>query len=334
MDVKKLTLGLLVGSVLSLPVTAAKKHQKPLDDSGSGTPVLWHEPTDIGSRNLFYGPGGADDQPRGTFTFVKEDLDGTNPKFVVRDQDGVQWKVKLGLEARPETAASRIVWASGYFTDEDYLVADLHVQGMPVHLHRGSKLVDANGSVHNVRLKRETSHEKKIGTWRWRDDPFVGSRELNGLKVMMALINNWDLKDVNNAVYQKGSECIYMVSDLGASFGSAGRSWPRDKSKGNLNSYRHSKFIRRTAPDWVDFRVPARPGFVFLVDPKAYIERVHLEGIANHVPRADARWIGKLLAHLSPMQIREAFRAAGYPPEEVEGFSAVIESRITVLTDL
>jgi hypothetical protein len=151
---------------------------------------------------------------------------------------------------------------------------------------------------------------------------------------MMALINNWDLKDENNAICQKGSERIYMVSDLGASFGSAGRSWPRDKAKGNPDSYRQSKFIRQTAADWVDFRVPARPRFVYLVDPKAYIARVRLEGIANHVPRADARWMGELLAHLSPLQIRDAFRAAGYSPQEVEGFSTVIESRIAVLTDL
>jgi hypothetical protein len=334
MYVKKITLGLLLTAVLSLPVTAVKKREKPRDDPGSGTPVLWRNPTDIASRDLFYGPGGAEDQPRGTFTFVKEDLDGTNPKFVVRDQDGVKWKVKLGLEARPETVASRIVWAAGYYTNEDYFVPDLQVQGMPARLHRGWKLVEPDGSVHNVRLKRELTSEKKIGTWQWRSDPFMGTRELNGLKVMMALINNWDLKDENNAICQKGSERIYMVSDLGASFGSAGRSWPRDKAKGNPDSYRQSKFIRQTAADWVDFRVPARPRFVYLVDPKAYIARVRLEGIANHVPRADARWMGELLAHLSPLQIRDAFRAAGYSPQEVEGFSTVIESRIAVLTDL
>ena len=43
--------------------------------------------------------------PRGTFAFVKEDLKGTSPKLVVKDQDDVKWKVKLGVEARPETVA-------------------------------------------------------------------------------------------------------------------------------------------------------------------------------------------------------------------------------------
>jgi hypothetical protein len=64
----------------------------------TGHAVLWKAPADITSRNLFYGPGGKDHEPHGTFAFTKEDLDGTSPKFFVRDQDGVKWKVKLGSE--------------------------------------------------------------------------------------------------------------------------------------------------------------------------------------------------------------------------------------------
>src|SRR5690242_14554175 len=75
--------------------------------------ILWQDPIDIASRDLYYGLGGKRHQPRGKFTFVKEDLSGSNPKFSVKDADGVKWKVKLGAETRPETAASRIVWALG-----------------------------------------------------------------------------------------------------------------------------------------------------------------------------------------------------------------------------
>ena len=65
-------------------------------------------------------PGGADRAPRpdAKYTFVKEDLNGTSPKFYIKDGDGVEWLVKLGPEAKPETAATRFVWAMGYFTDE------------------------------------------------------------------------------------------------------------------------------------------------------------------------------------------------------------------------
>ena len=35
----------------------------------NGVAVLWREPGDIASRNLFYGPGGETHALRGTFTF-------------------------------------------------------------------------------------------------------------------------------------------------------------------------------------------------------------------------------------------------------------------------
>src|SRR5262245_45281007 len=83
---------------------------------------LWQSPRNIAARDLFYGSGGRERQPHGTFTFVRENLGGSSPKFVIRDQDGAEWKVKLGSEARAETAATRLIWAAGYYTDEDYIV--------------------------------------------------------------------------------------------------------------------------------------------------------------------------------------------------------------------
>ena len=54
--------------------------------------------------------------------FVEEDHAGTNPKFYVRDQDGTKWTAKMGVEAKPETAAAHLLWAAGYYADEDYFV--------------------------------------------------------------------------------------------------------------------------------------------------------------------------------------------------------------------
>jgi len=327
--------GLLV-AVLALAICNAAapgpKEAPVVQNAAGGSALFWSDPTDWATRDLYYGPGGKAHEPHGPFTFEKEDLDGTNPKFVVRDPEGVKWKVKLGLEARPETVVTRLVWAAGYYANEDYFVPDMRIAGMPAHLHRGQKLIGAGGEVHNVRLKRED--EKKIGIWQWDKVAFAGSREWNGLRVLMALVNNWDLKDVNNSVYKDGSERIYMVSDLGASFGSASRTWPRGRAKDNLNSYCHSKFIRRIGPDTVDFQVPARPTFIYLVDPKAYFMRIGLEHLGRNVPRADAKWLGRLLARLSATQVHDAFRAAGYSPEEIQAFTRLLEDRITALTDL
>lgn len=323
--------GLLVMS-LTVPITgAAKKHDDETAERGSA--VFWRDPGDIASRDLFYGPGGSGHQPHGPYTFIKEDLNGTNPKFVVRDRDGVKWKVKLGVEARPETVATRLEWAVGYSANEDYFLPELRVENMPARLHRGQKLIAPDGSMRNVRLKRED--EKKLGDWRWRRDPFTGTREWNGLRVMMAVLNNWDLKDENNSVYRDAdSRRIYMVSDLGASFGTDGASWPLSKAKGNLDSYSRSKFIRRYTFTTVDFYVPARPKFLYLVHPRDYFSRLHMRWIGRNIPRADAHWIGGLLSHLSVRQIQDAFRAAGYSPREVEGFSSIVERRIAILTDL
>jgi hypothetical protein len=254
----------------------------------------------------------------------------------VRDADGVKWTVKLGMEARPETAASRLVWSVGYFTNEDYFLPQIQVDGMPAHVKRGGKLIGPNGTMQNARLKRHLSDEKDVENWQWRTSPLAGTRELNGLKVMMALVNNWDLKDVNNKLYQtKGTEeQKYVVSDLGASFGASGLTFPFRHSKDDLNSYKHSKFITRVSDDYVDFRTPSRPSLIYFFDPPRFFDRIPLASLTHHIPRGDARWIGHYLSLLSATQIQDAFRASGYNAQQVDAFSAVVETRIAALNDL
>ncbi len=323
------------------PGAAESAHKSGGSDTSpvaNASAVLWQYPADIASRDLYYGPGGKEHAPHTTFTFVKEDMSGTNPKFEVRDEDGTKWKVKLGVEARPETVASRLVWAVGYNTNEDYFLPTLRVEGMP-RLRRGQNLVEPDGTMQNVRLKRYLKGEKKIGDWKWVDNPFVREREFNGLRVVMALINNWDLKDENNSIYEEKDAddaeptLRYTVTDLGASFGTTGRSWTHARSKGNLKSYRNSKFIKKVGPEYVDFNVPTRPSLIFIATPKEFMDRMDMRWIGKHIPRSDAQWIGSLLAQLSSSQIRDAFRAAGYSREETDGFSAVVEKRIAELNN-
>jgi hypothetical protein len=326
-------LGFLALILALAPSAIVRAADVPANGATSKT-ALWRDPIDLATRDLFYGSGGKEHQPHGPFTFEKEDLNGSNPKFDVRDADGKKWKVKLGIEARPETAASRFVWAAGYFTTDDYYLEQIEVAGMPAHLHRGQNLEGPGGSFQHVRLKREPGGEKKGGTWKWRDNPFIETREWNGLRTLMALINNWDLKDENNALYGDGDEQIYMVSDLGASFGAPSRAFPPSVAKDNLHAYQHSRFIRRETADAVDFQDPGRPALIFLFTPGEYFSRVHMEWIHKHVPRNDAKWLGQVLGRLSHEQIRDAFRASGYTPDEAEAFSKIVESRITTLSDL
>ena len=329
----------LIAALVGAPLTAwaapadKDKIADPSVKSAQGT--LWVDPVDIQTRNLFYGPGGKEHEPSGTnFTFVDEDMNGSNPKYNVKDQDGVKWKIKLGAEAKPETAATRLVWAVGYSVNEDYFLPSLHVSGLPAHLHRGQRLVGQDGLMENARLKRHLKGEEKVGNWPWRDDPFTRSREWNGLRVVMALINNWDLKDSNNAIYEDGGQRIYLVSDLGASFGTTGFNPRQTISKGNLKGYEHSHFITKKTSEYVDFGVPSRPAMIVFFNPVECISRMKLRWIGKHIPRSDARWMGQMLAKLSDEQIRDAFRAAGYSPQEIDGFTKVVEKRIGELTAL
>jgi len=302
----------------------------------SSKPVLWRDPGDIRSRDLFFGSGGEQKQPHGPYTFTEEDTNGTTPKYVITDRDGIKWTVKLGIEARPETSASRFLWAVGYFTNDDYYLADLQVANVPQHLKRGRDLVSADGFMHDARLKRHNPGEKNLGEWKWRDNPFAGTREFNGLKVMMALVNNWDLKDMNNKIVsEKGThEKIYEVSDIGATFGATGITFPFSHSKGDPKAFRDSKFIGKETQESISFITPSRPSLVYLAQPKSYVKRSHLDDLLDNIPRDDARWMGQLLSHLSAKQIQSAFRAAGYTSDQIDQFSNAIQARIDELAAL
>jgi len=294
---------------------------------------IWRDPGDIASLDLTYGAGGRANapSPTGTFTFVQEDATASSPKFEVVDGRGVTWKVKLAPESQPETAATRLLWAAGYFVDDDYYAAELTVTGLPP-LHRGQEFVSAGGVVRGVRLERKREAATKIGDWGWFDNPFVGQRELNGLRVMMALLNNWDLKQVNNAVYAVDGEHHYAVSDAGATFGKTGSKGLR--TKGVPTDYADSSFIAKDGPDLVNFAMESRPFFLSMFAVGNYRERTRMEQITRHIPRADAKWLGQRLSRLTDRQIRDGFRAAGYGADDIEILTKTVRQRIQALEAL
>jgi hypothetical protein len=323
---------LLVG--VSIPAVA-QKHEKQSEREGATDlpAAIWRNPGNIATLNLLYGAGGSEHapDPHGTYTFESEDMNGTSPKFDVKDAQGVVWRMKLGQEPQAETAATRLLWAAGYFVDEDYYIPEVKVEGLP-KLRRGQEFVSEGGIVRKVRLKRKDKNIKKIGNWEWFKNPFVGTKELNGLRGMMALLNNWDLKTINNAIYEVNGEQRYLVSDVGATFGKTGNSISRSKS--NLKDYDDSKFIEKETPSEVDFALHSRPFFLTAVNVDNYENRSRMENITRHIPRTDAKWLGQLLGQLSEEQIRDCFRAGGYTPDEVNGYAKDVQERIAALNAL
>jgi hypothetical protein len=291
--------------------------------------VIWHDRGDLGSLDLVGGPGGKDHAPGHELRFIGESPDGTSPKFEVEDEHGIKWKVKLGEEAKAETAATRLLWAAGYVVDEDYYRAEITVHGL-TPLARGQEFASA-GVVTGARLERERERGSSA-TWSWYDNPFIGTREFNGLRVMMALINNWDLKDVNNRVFDTAGGDEYGITDLGATFGRTGNSITR--SKGVPKDYLDARFIDEVTPTHVDFVMQSRPFFPLVFHLPSYRSRTKMESIVKHVPIADARWIGNRLGQLSVEQIRDCFRVAGFSPDETEMYAQVVLERIAALTHL
>lgn len=289
------------------PTKEIKEAKAPKATVGSSPAVLWREPGDIKTRDLFYGPGGKEHAPAGPMQFIEEKLKGINPKFDVRDEKGIRWGVKLGDEAKPETAATRLVWAVGYFSNEDYFIPEMVVNGFP-RLHRGQELV-VDGKIHGVRLKRHNKHEHEIGHWEWDTNPFAGTKELDGLRIMMELICNTDVKEDHRLIVDaNGVEQRYMLKDLGSSFGKAGKTIFR--TKGDLKDYQSLPLIKRAGAEYIDF-------WYF-----------------KHIPREHAKWIGGYLTQLSDKQISDAFRAAGFNRKEIDGYTRKVRDKINELNQL
>jgi hypothetical protein len=277
-----------------------------------GTPVLWREPTDIRARDLRHGAGGAAGRPDlSNVTFLEEEKGGFSTKYRVRDGAGREWVVKVGKEAQSETAAARLLWAVGYPTEIVHLVPRVQIRG--------------KGTFQNARFEARPKAIDRAGEWRWDENPFVGTREFQGLKVMMVLLNNWDIKDSNNVILHVPrdgrDELHYAISDLGATLGKTGRwpvLWRFTRSRNDAEGFAGDRFIDEIKRDGrVDFHFSGKK-----------------RGMFNDITVDDARWIGSWLARLSDGQLADAFRAANYTPSEVRAYARAIRWRINQLANL
>jgi len=302
---------------LSFSTTAFAAQENPKKKSKpkpAGTPVLWRAPDDLPSRDLLLGPGGAGMRPDlSRVTFLKDETGGYSTKFRVRDGRGREWVAKVGKEAQSETAAVRLVWAVGYMTEINYLVPRLTVEG--------------KGTFENVRLEARPDHVDRLDEWKWAENPFVRTKELQGLIIMMALLNNWDIKDTNNKVLhvrdpRTGREELhYVVSDLGATFGRVKLDvpgfWRISRSRNDPEDFSRDPFLEDVKRGTVLFFYKGKRQDLF-----------------DYIRAEEARWIGSLLSKLSDRQIADAFRAANYSPAEVRMLTETVRSRINELRSI
>ena len=272
----------------------------------SGAPVLWQKPSDLSSRNLLLGAGSESLKPDLTrVTFIEKKEGGYSTKYRVRDAAGNEWIAKLGKEAQPDTAANRLLWAIGYETEIAYLVPHLTIEG--------------KGEFDNVRLEARPRNVDRIGNWKWEDNPFVGKPEFQALKIMMLMINNWDMKDDNNEILATSvngePKLLYIISDLGGTFGKTGGMFSRSRNK--PSDYVKAEFIEKVNGDVIDFHYNGKN--------KRLFENINVN---------NARWLSILLARLTDEQIKDAFRAANYSADEVNTLAAAFRDRINELANV
>ncbi len=306
----------------------------------TGTPVTWRDPGDISTRDLRNGSCSPELAPVAPFTFIEEDKLGVSPKFKVKDARGVLWSVKLGEEAQSETVATRLVWAMGYFSEETYYFDRVEVPNLP-QLSRGQNFVEGRTVVRGARFEARRGGERTV-TWDWEKNPLAGTREFNGLKVLMALLGNYDIRPENNLILaaknaEGQQEARYIVSDIGATLGKVGGLGGK-RSKNNLEDYRTSKFVLGVDKGMVKFDFSTKPkgmGFFASVFKPSYGKsQAQKERVMRNIPVEDARWMGLQLSKLSDEQLRDAFRAAGYDQATMEGFVAAMRGRINQLAQL
>jgi hypothetical protein len=336
-----LTIVLTAGfpSLVHAQKSSKKEKAAPLP---TGQPVAWRDAGEISTLNLRFGPGSEEMAPQAPFTFVSESKIGASPKFRVKDARGVTWSVKMGPEAKAETVATRLVWAMGYFADEAYHFDNISVQGLP-RLARGNEFQSGN-TVRDVKMEPRRAGESRGEIWDWLENPFVGQREFNGLKVLMVLVANYDTRLDNNQIYtvknpQTGEwEARYVVTDIGATLGKVG-GMGGGRSKNSLPDFRSSKFVVNVENGMVNFDYNTKPkgaggAFASLFGGGYAKRQANKEKAMRSIPVNDAQWIGTRLALLTDEQLRDAFRAAHYDTATMEGYVSVLRTRINELTRL
>ena len=303
----------LLLAVLALSSAAACAKAKPPSLTPSAPvpgAILWEEPTDLASRELFYGPWGKENapDPADTYKLVETKRSGVNLGMTVKDSRDREWSVKtpypggLDSEAPVEVAVSRLLSAVGY-------------PQPPVYFLPSFRMKDDLGTRTMVggRFRLKDKNLVDEGYWQWEENPFIGTKPYQGLQVILMMLNSTDLKNSNNTLYQRKTGDLvqqwYAVRDVGAALGDYDRFTPR---KNNIAAFEKTPFINGITNGHVDF---AYKGWY-----KPFVD--------DRITPAEVEWASDLLGRLSDQQWNDAFRAAGYEPALASRFIARLKAKV------
>jgi hypothetical protein len=291
--------------------------------------TLWRDPGAVERLDFHAGPGGQDGAPAPPFEFVAEHSTGSNPCLSVRDARGRVWRVKWGDEVRSETFATRMAWAAGYFVEVAYFIPEGRIEGA-AELTRARECVGEDCKFREARFELDEEGVTKLFDehgWAWDDNPFVGTRELNGLKIMLMLTSNWDNKDVrdvargsNTAVFEYALggglvEARYLIIDWGASMGKWGSNLFRSKWDAAGYEAQTQEFVTGVKDGLVQW---------------SYIGQRTAEA-RDEIRVDDVRWLYRYVGRITDAQLRDGLRASGATDEEIETFTRAIRTRLDML---
>jgi hypothetical protein len=304
-----------VASLTAVPRSRTQKHKQ--DKYASGERILWRDPQDVASLDFKYGIGGRERQPQPPFQFVSEDLSGSTPKINITDGRGAHWNLKWGHEVLPSTFCTRLAWACGYVAEPEYFVQHGSIEG--VHgLKRARSSVSPDGSFENARFQLRSDVPKYLqgNRWRWDDNPFLGTRELQGLKILTLLVSNADAKNVNLGVLEDDStgmpRYLYGTIDWGWSLGRWGNVITRSKRDCDAFAEQTEKFVKGVDSGRLIFR----------------FKGVHTSLLTDDITVGDVQWLFQYLGKITDEQIRIGLTASGATPQETECYAHALRQRI------
>jgi hypothetical protein len=299
------------------------------DSARPDTRALWRDPGEVEKLDLANGPEGPGDAPQPPFRFVEENLLGSSPKIRVMDARGVAWMVKFGDEVSSQTFAARLVWSAGYFAIPTYFVASGSVSGVGV-LKRAKGYVKSDGQFDNASFERFIDLPIQwLGdtrSWSWNSNPFVGTPELNGLKILLMLLSDWDNKDARDVEHGSntailvypGGETHYAVVDWGGSMGKWGGYLERNKWRCGDYSQQTPDFIKGVRGNVIQWGYSGQHTTDFTQD-------VHVD---------DVVWLLKYLGRIDDAQLRGGLVSSGASRADVECFVKAIRNRISQLQSI
>jgi hypothetical protein len=214
--------------------------------------------------------------------------------------------------------------AVGYAAVPTFYVERGSIEGVQ-GLKRAKRFVSRDGSFRGGRFKlhvKGSADDDGSETWSWNANPFVGSRELGGLKILVMLTSNWDTKDArdgkgssNTGIIHSGSNAQYAVTDWGATFG------------------KYGTFFRRNRWDWGGYRIQTA-NFVKMSKAGALewgFKGKHTQDITTGVGVADVVWLDRYLSQITDEDLAAGFAASGASQPVAREYSRLMRERILQL---